>query len=646
MRLTKIVAIAAVALAGGIATFGTGAGVSALSPADAVPSDPAVPVEPVVASTSQVSLPLLGAPLIVDINSDPGGNLVDVSLNPADGYTATKLKTNNVQFVNDAGTVKVRVKAKRGGLRIDARAASLAEVTGASGWTGDVFGTGETTSVTFTVGATAEGTPDISDVAVDSPITNVVGETTYGGHDDSSESSASARVEFSAAGQTRVLTIRVKVGDDHHRGDDESADTSAKLSISLSKIKGRQIPEGEAVGSHTWSGMLCDGTTATLTYNVAADGAVTDVVANPGTAEVSYRDHSAKVKFAGGERVDISTKTGDSGLTVGAKAKIRCAAAAPDVNTPIDPQATADGEGDHRGERRKDDDHEKRRADRRRRPRERDRADRHDDDRGHDRTATTAPAVTDRRRVAPRTLHRAMPLIAAALLGACASSGEQTEPTGATTIAAASTTIAAASTTEAATVVSPPTSPATVEAAGTVPPTVVAAPPPSVAAPPDPALLLSAGLDRYALGYHFVTIATVNGAVALSAEGDRVGEGTRLTVTTGGSTIEYVVTPESSWVFSDNTWAELDETSPVTDPIGPLRAPLTLEVRSFDGTLSTVAATYPASALAIGADEPIEVLFIFESGNLRSMTYVAPTAEVRAEFSDLVDATPVTVPEV
>ena len=39
--------------------------------------------EPVVAASSAVTLPLFGAPLVVDINVDPGGNLVDVCTQPA-----------------------------------------------------------------------------------------------------------------------------------------------------------------------------------------------------------------------------------------------------------------------------------------------------------------------------------------------------------------------------------------------------------------------------------------------------------------------------------------------------------------------------------------------------------------------------------
>ena len=64
--------------------------------------------------------------------------------------------------------------------------------------------------------------------------------------------------------------------------------------------------------------------------------------------------------------------------------------------------------------------------------------------------------------------------------------------------------------------------------------TVAAAPPSAVATtvapdpPPDGAAVLQRSLDQATAGYHFVTTATVNGNVALRAEGDRVGSGTRM----------------------------------------------------------------------------------------------------------------------
>ena len=64
---------------------------------------------------------------------------------------------------------------------------------------------------------------------------------------------------------SRTLTIKVKVDTDDE-GDD---DTSAKLSISLGRIKGVAIDAAAAAGPHTWTGLLCDGSAATINYTVA-----------------------------------------------------------------------------------------------------------------------------------------------------------------------------------------------------------------------------------------------------------------------------------------------------------------------------------------------------------------------------------------
>ncbi len=110
-----------------------------------VPEPVVAPAEPVVAASSAVTLPLFGAPLVVDINVDPGGNLVDVSLNQPGDFTATTVKPNKVMFVNEVEGVSVKVKAKHGGERIEARAADLADVSGPGHWSGDIFDNGQPT---------------------------------------------------------------------------------------------------------------------------------------------------------------------------------------------------------------------------------------------------------------------------------------------------------------------------------------------------------------------------------------------------------------------------------------------------------------------------------------------------------------------
>jgi hypothetical protein len=340
------VSLAATGLAfAGILALGMGTAAGAESsttePTTATTAAPA----PVVASSSSVSLTLFGAPLVVDIKLDPGGNLVDVALNQPGDFTATKVKPNKVVFVNEAQGVSVKVKAKHGGERVEARATDLADVSGANRWSGDVFENGQASVVNFTVGAATDGSPDITGVAVTSPFQFTVGTTEHKAGDE--HAFASVVVKFTNAGQSRTLRITVasRTGDDH---------TSAKLSIALSRLKGAAIPDGEAVGAHTWSGMLCNGTTATINYTVQADGSLSGVTASPDGATISAEGKSAKVRFATGERVSIKVRDKDGQLQVGVTNRIRCAAAKPTVNTPVQPGADSgkgghghDGGGDH-----------------------------------------------------------------------------------------------------------------------------------------------------------------------------------------------------------------------------------------------------------------------------------------------------------
>ena len=74
-------------------------------------------------STSVVTLPLFGSWLVADVTTDAGGGLVDVTLTPAEGYDPAKVRPNKVAFVNEAQGVVVKVTARHGGERVEARLA-------------------------------------------------------------------------------------------------------------------------------------------------------------------------------------------------------------------------------------------------------------------------------------------------------------------------------------------------------------------------------------------------------------------------------------------------------------------------------------------------------------------------------------------
>jgi hypothetical protein len=320
----------------------------------------AVAADPV---PTTVTLPLFGAAVTFDITTDAGGAITDVAVDPADGTVATKLKPHKVVFksanpADPTDTARVVIKSGHGGQSVSARAGSLGDVSGAGVWSGDVFGDGVTTTVNFTVGAAADGSPDITGITT-SGAAAVVGEVKHSSGDDheGDESSQSARVSIkftnTAGDLSRSLSIKVRVHTEDD-GDDDDGDSSAKLSISLGRIKG--VAE-MAVGPHTWIGRLCDNTPASIDYTVAADGTITLGAIAPAGATSETSDHGVKVTFATGERVRIKVSSHHDQLKVSAQEKARCNSADPTTNAEISiPPDNGDhhdgdhhGDGDHKG---------------------------------------------------------------------------------------------------------------------------------------------------------------------------------------------------------------------------------------------------------------------------------------------------------
>ena len=317
---------------------------------------PAAAADPV---PTTVTLPLFGVPLTIDITTGPGGALTDVSVDPADNTVATQLRPHKVVFhsANAADPTvdpaKVVVRSKHGGQSVSARAGSLADVSGDGSWSGDVFGDGNASSVTFTIGGT-DAAPDIIGTTATpaAGITAEVGTVDHSTGDDEDESSASARVSVTfttATGdQSRTLTIKVKVDTDSE-GDDD--DTSAKLSISLGRIKGVAIDAAAAAGPHTWTGLLCDGSTATIAYVVAEDGSVSDVVATPDTATVKTDGGKIDVRFSHKERVGIKVREQDGLIKISVNERIRCHSEDPTTNVSTStPGDDHQGDDNHQGD--------------------------------------------------------------------------------------------------------------------------------------------------------------------------------------------------------------------------------------------------------------------------------------------------------
>jgi hypothetical protein len=298
------------------------------------------------------TLPLLGSSLTVDVSVDDGGNLSSVALDPVGDYTAKVLRPHAVQFVNADGSVKVTILSWGGSSSIQASAGSLADISGTGTWSADVFKTGTPTKVTYTVGDNGSGAPTLTIDSVDAPaaIQATIGDVKTKTSDHGSF--ARAKIEFAWHGFTKTLSIGAAVSTGH---DDQ---TRARLSISLGARQVQKLTGAAAdvLGSHSWSGTLCDGTAVKLDFQVVDDGSGNlSVTYDPNTFATGAAAHAKDLRKAEGfvaffdkkwAAVLVWLKHKDDGsydLVVGSFIGKWCKGteiANPTVNTPVDPDAT------------------------------------------------------------------------------------------------------------------------------------------------------------------------------------------------------------------------------------------------------------------------------------------------------------------
>jgi hypothetical protein len=308
-----------------------------------------------------VTLPLFGAPLTIDITTGPGGNLATVAVNPADALTVVKNRPNKVAFVNEDGTAKIVVKGHDGNQKVQARAGTLADVSGPGSWSGDVFGTGTATTVNFVVGelAGSPGAPDITGVTTTDP-TAEIGSVSHKSSDEGA--SASVKIKFVSGDQARFLSIKVRIENEDDDDEDESH-SHARISISLSKLRGLPQPVADAVGPQRWDGTLCDGSDASITYVIGEDGSISDVVATPAAVKMNNEGNKIRITFAEGQRVTIRVRLKDGNVRIQVDEKFRCGVTpvvtgAATTTTEVDD----DDDDEHESKEHDDDDHDGRRG--------------------------------------------------------------------------------------------------------------------------------------------------------------------------------------------------------------------------------------------------------------------------------------------
>jgi hypothetical protein len=259
-----------------------------------------------------------------------------------------------------------------------------------------------------------------------------------------------------------------------------------------------------------------------------------------------------------------------------------------------------------------------------------------------------AVSMGDGRRLARLLLGAAASAaIGISLIGCSSTTSTSPQSSAVVPVGAAVTTIpvAAAPTT----LVVAATEPAPPAAAGDTSTTSVPAPTSPAAPSVDGASLLSTAFTAMSAGYHFTTTLTVGGAVALTADGDRVGDGTRLGVTQGDVSVLYVITPGGTWVQPEGgEWEELDSDAASTDPLAALATPTSVALAGTDGTATMVTAMVPPASLGLAGDAPVAMSVRIDNGAITSVGYSTTIggkpADMVAAIGSIVDPSPVVAP--
>jgi hypothetical protein len=137
--------------------------------------------------------------------------------------------------------------------------------------------------------------------------------------------------------------------------------------------------------------------------------------------------------------------------------------------------------------------------------------------------------------------------------------------------------------------------------------------------------------------------------VSLVAEGDRVGSGSRLTLTTSTGRVSYVVTADASWAMPEGrTWQQLDADPADVDTIAALRQPSAVRLEASDGTTTRLTVTVPRPVLGLGADGTADLDVSLVGGAVRSIAFASAVqgrpAQVTSVFGPAQDASPVAPP--
>ncbi len=155
-----------------------------------------------IAETGGMTLTIPGVPVTVSVTLDQFGNIDTIGIDDT-GFVATRTGKHKMRFSNGTtdGSTEIRIEADGEELSTELRTLNFADVLGDNVWTGDIFGTGDTTTVTFTVvqaGSGSETYAEITSVVVDTLFDFMVDgpETELTAAGVTSEAESEAEIEF------------------------------------------------------------------------------------------------------------------------------------------------------------------------------------------------------------------------------------------------------------------------------------------------------------------------------------------------------------------------------------------------------------------------------------------------------------------
>lgn len=150
---------------------------------------------------------------------------------------------------------------------------------------------------------------------------------------------------------------------------------------------------------------------------------------------------------------------------------------------------------------------------------------------------------------------------------------------------------------------------------------------------------LGKALEQLGTSYHFRTTAEVNGVRVLSAEGDRVGAGARITLTSDAGLVTYVITEAGSWAKPENgDWAKLDIPPASADPIRALARPSAVAKVPNPVEGVEYAAVVSRSDLGVAGSGTATLVVTLVDGRIAKVTYTTTEAGQVARVSSMLGA--------